>query len=151
VRGAAALVLLWAACGGAGPPPRVDACLRYQQAVRDPLARMGRAADAFGEAVGRGPDQAVAASRDLAARLDEEKDALGRIQPERQDIAGVHGGLIAAVAGLADAMRFIGDVVARRDEAHRGDARSRLTQAEGRWQGAVDKVKTVCPEVALPP
>jgi hypothetical protein len=144
----AALILC--ACGGAAPPPRIDACLAYQQSVRAPLGRLGRAADAFGEAVGRGPEAGAEASRTFAAAIDEERGRLAGVAPGRDDLAGAHGRMLSALEALAGAMRFVGDVVSRRDEPHRDEARRRLAAAENGWRDAVDGVKRVCPEAALP-
>jgi len=138
------------ACGGAPPQPRVDACLAYEQAVRAPLGRLGRAADAFGDAVGRGPEEGARASGDFAQALDEERGKLAAVKAGRDDIAAAHARMLDALGDLAGAMRFVGDVVGRRDEAHREEARRRLGAAEAGWRNAVDGVKRVCPEAALP-
>ena len=148
---ASVLVLVLAACGGgARTTNRADACAAYEQAVRSPLLRMGRAADAFGARVGGGPDAAASASRDLASRLDEEHGKLAALSSDRPDIADAHARMLRALAGLADSLRFLGSVVERRDEAHRGEARTRFHDAETGWQDAVAAVKRVCPETALP-
>jgi hypothetical protein len=147
---ALALVLACVACGSATPTNRPGSCAAYVQAVRAPLARMGRAADAFGARVGGGPDAAAAASSELAARLDEEHGKLAIVRADRQDIADAHVRMLAALAGLADALRYLADVVSRRDEAHRGDARRRFHDAETGWQSAIAEVKKACPDSALP-
>jgi len=138
------------ACGGAPAAPRVDPCVAYQQAVRGPLGRLGRAADVFGDAMGRGPEEGARASLAFAGALDEERGKLAGVQPGRDDIAAAHAKMLGSLTGLAGAMRFVGDVVARRDEAHREEARRRLAAAETGWRDAVDGVKKVCPEAALP-
>ena len=150
MRISAALVLL-VACGGAPSAPRVEPCVAYQQAVRAPLGRLGRAADRFTDAVGRGPEEGARASNAFAASLEEERGRLAAVRPGRDDIAAAHGKMLDALSGLAGAMRYVGDVVARRDEAHREEARRRLAGAESAWTAAVDGVKRVCPEAALPP
>jgi hypothetical protein len=146
------LLLASIACGGARPTTtRADSCTAYVQAVRPSLARLGRAADAFGAQVGSGPDAASAASRELAARLDEEHGKLAAVRVDGQEVSEAHAHLLAALAALADALRYLGDVVARRDEEHRGEARRRWHDAEIGWQDAIGGVKKVCPEAGLPP
>jgi hypothetical protein len=151
--GAAALLFAAVAgCGGAAASttPKGDACVGYEKAVRPALFRMGRAADAFGATVGGGPDAAATASRDLAARLDEEHGKLAAVTIDRDDLDSAHRRMLGALAGLADALRYLGDVVARRDESHRDAARSRYRDAQTAWRDAVSGVKRVCPETALP-
>jgi hypothetical protein len=154
--GAAALVLAaLTGCGGAAGPTKntttkADDCLGYEKAVRPALSRMGRAADAFGAKVGGGPDAAATASRDLAAHLDEEHGKLAAVTVDRDDLGSAHRRMLGALAGLADALRYLGDVVARRDESRRDAARTRYHDAQTAWQDAVSDVKRVCPQTALP-
>jgi hypothetical protein len=145
-------LLLTAGCAGAQhTPPPASACTGYEKAMRGPLAHMFRAADAFSEAITRGPDAAAEASGELAARLDADRAVLIAVSADRSDIAAAHGDLVAAVAGLADAVRFLGDVLAHRDESRRAEARTRLGAAVTRWQESADRVKRICPDAALPP
>jgi RecB family exonuclease len=139
----AALAL--AACASAPSPRPADACASYGAAVRAPLARMGQAADRFGDHMTEGPDSAARASRELAAALQDERGRLAAVETRRPDIAAAHASMIAALDDLAAAMRLIGDVLATRDEARRELARERLRVAEARWRGAVEEVRRVCP------
>jgi len=146
MRISAALVV--AACASARPVPEAapaEACASYGAAVRAPLARMGAAADRFGDSLSMGPDVAARASRQLAATLDSERGTLAAVEPARADIAAAHDRMVAAVSELANAMRFIGDALTVRDEARREPARTRLRIAEGHWREAVAAVKNVCP------
>ncbi len=148
---AAALAAAWlVACGGAQHAPKPDDCAAYDQAVRAPLGRMANAADRFSDALGRGPDAAVPASRDFARVLDEERAELGALHPERPDVADAHERMLAALGGLADAIRFLGEVVGKREEGRREEARGRMARAERGWEEAVARVKRVCPQAALP-
>jgi hypothetical protein len=146
MRTSVGLVVL-VACGGGAPPagPRGDTCHEYAAAVRGPLTRMGRAADRFADAISYGPDRAARASRDLAATLDDERRQLADVHPERDDLAAAHARALSAVAELAQAMRYLADVVAARDEIHRESARARLRRGFAAWADAVRGVDAACP------
>jgi hypothetical protein len=138
-------LLLVMACGGAQPArgPRVRDCADYAVEMRAPLARLARAAD---EApLGGTPEEGAVGARELAARVGAERDALARLTIDDRPLARAHHPMVAALGEMGAALEYLGDVLARRDEAHREEARARLGRANRRWAAAVDDVRAVCP------
>ena len=140
-------LLLLAACATAPPPPEAhsDACADYGAAVQAPLARMAQAADRYSDRMAQGPDVAARAGREFASSLDVERRRLAAVTPRRGEIAEAHDQMLAAVDGLATAIRFLSDALAFHDETRREPARARLKAAELRWKVAVDEMRRACP------
>lgn len=140
------LVLLVAACAGSGKPPISD-CASYARATRAPLARMARATDRFTDAVSRGPSEGASAGRQLVTDLDAERAGLSKLRIGDAELARAHRGMLSALGEMTRALGFLAEVLERRDEARRGEARSRLRDASTGWSAGVDDLRRVCPEI----
>lgn len=142
---AALALLLFLGCGGAQTArgPRVTSCADYAVAMRAPLARLARAADEA--ALGGTPEEGARGARQLASRLAAEHDSLAALAIDERELRGVHRPLVNALAEMTGALELLADVLARRDEARREQARARLAHANQRWGAAVNAVRAVCP------
>lgn len=146
MRISAALALVCVlACGGAQTDrgPRVRSCADYAVAMRAPLARLARAADEA--SLGGTPEEGARGARALAGRLAAERDGLAAMAIDERELRGVHRPLVDALAEMTGALELLGDVLERREEARREEARARLLHANQRWGAAVDAVRAVCP------
>jgi hypothetical protein len=137
----AVLALAAAACGGAQRPDGgISDCAGYATALRPALARLSRAADRFADRPPGAP-----AGRELAASLEKQRVELAAFQIRDAEIRRAHAGLTSALDEMSRALTTLADVLDRRDESRRDEARSRLKTANDRWATAVAGVRGVCP------
>src|SRR5687768_3543066 len=108
----AALLAAAIACGGA-QRSGVSDCPGYAVAMRAPLARLARAADAFAAA---NLADAAEAARELAGKLDKERETLATLHITDRDLHRAHAKLPPALAEMSAALRYLADVLTRRDE-----------------------------------
>jgi hypothetical protein len=143
----AALLVAASACGGAqrgGSGPVTD-CAGYVVAMRPSLARLARAADAFGDRQLGSLEDAAAAAQELAGELDEERRTMARLRVEKPDLRRAHQALPPALGEMSAALGYLASALRLRDEARREPARRRLDAANRGWGEAVTRVRAICP------
>jgi hypothetical protein len=120
-------------------------CADYAVAMRPPLAHLAKAADTFGDQQLGSLEDAAAAAKQLAGKLDAERKELAELRIAQPELRRAHEALPPALGEMSAALVYLADALVARDETRREPARERLDAANQAWGDAVTRVRAICP------